>query len=162
MESIIKELYSFLGKAVLATYAGSGKKVVSQKQGFKELEYKEDSWYYRDSYSGFFQSWGQSVVYYKNKPFWTELYGGGMKKKYHNNYEFSNHTFGFLKGALSAGAKMNSFNPRGPKSYKEGELEYLCMWKGNIKKFNGNEKILYKGNVVFTHDFVGGLILSPS
>ena len=119
-------------------------------------------WYYRDSYSGFFQSWGQSVVYYKNKPFWTELYGGGMKKKYHNNYEFSNHTFGFLKGALSAGAKMNSFNPRGPKSYKEGELEYLCMWKGNIKKFNGNEKILYKGNVVFTHDFVGGLILSPS
>jgi hypothetical protein len=31
---------------------------------------------------------------------------------------------------------------------------------GDITRFEGHEKILFKGKVVFTHDFLGGLILA--
>ena len=58
MKPLLKQLNRFLGKAMLETYAGDGVKVKSQRSGFKELEYKEGDWYYRDSYTGFFRSWG--------------------------------------------------------------------------------------------------------
>ena len=48
----------------------------------KELEFKEGDWYYKDSYTGFFQSWGREVVWYNKKPFWTQIYGGGMNKEF--------------------------------------------------------------------------------
>jgi len=43
---------------------------------------KEGGWYYKDSYTGFFQSWGREVVWHNQKPFWTQIYGGGMTAKF--------------------------------------------------------------------------------
>ena len=79
---LLKELTSFLRKATLATYAGGGPDVPSQRLGFRELEYKEGRFYYRDSYAGHFTSAGQEVVWFDGKPVWTCSYGGGMKPKY--------------------------------------------------------------------------------
>ena len=67
-ENFKKELNEFLGKAMLATYAGSGPEADSGT-GFTELEFKEGDYLYRDSYTGFFQSWGREVVWYNGKPF---------------------------------------------------------------------------------------------
>jgi hypothetical protein len=61
--------------------------------------------------------------------------------------------------ALSAGEKKKFFQPRGPTEFKEGDWEYSCKWKGNIKKFSGSETIAYRKEIVFTHDFAGGLFL---
>ena len=160
MEELLTELNRFLGKARLATYAGGGPETKPQRVGFKELEFKEGGWEYRDSYAGFFQSWGQEVVWHKGKPFWNQIYGGGMTRKFQNNENFAVKTFGFLKKALSAGERQEEFQPRGPKKFSERDWEYVCEWEGDITNFKGSEKILFKGEIVFTHDFLGGLILS--
>src|SRR3989344_1945141 len=140
MEFDIKELNSFLGKAALVTYAGSGKEVDSEEVGFKELEYREGNWYYKDSYAGFFQSWGRETVWFNGEPAWTHLYGGGMAEKFRNDKDFAHKTFDFLKKALSAGEKQGKFQPRGPKTFSHGNWKYICKWKGNISNFQGSEK----------------------
>lgn len=83
-----------------------------------------------------------------------------MEKNFHNNAKFAHQTFTFLKTALSAGEKQRKFQPRGPKKFVDGDWEYICQWQGNIAKFKGKEKILFKKKIVFTHDFLGGLIIS--
>jgi len=163
MGSMLKELNEFLGKAALATYAGGGDSLDPEKaeKGMKELEYgnPEDEWYYKDSYAGFFQSWGREVVWHNQKPFWVQIYGGGMTEGHHSDTEFTHKTFKFLKKALSQGEKSESFQPRGPKKFKDEDWFYECEMEGDIKKFKGNEKISFKGEVVFTHDFSGGLYI---
>jgi len=160
MDKLLQELNYFLGKASLSTYAGGGLEVDPEELGFKELEFKEGNWYYKDSYTGFFQSWGREVVWHKNKPFWTQIYGGGMTEDFQNETAFAHETFDFLKKSLSAGEKQKGFQPRGPKEFTTGDWKYFCEWKGNISKFEGHEKILFKKKIVFTHDFLGGLILA--
>jgi hypothetical protein len=157
MDELIRELTEFLGKAGSATYAGDGKHVDPHRPGFIELSFNEGPWLYRDSYCGFFQSWGQEVIWRDGKVVWTQLYGGGMEPEHRNNEEFANETFDFLKKALGSGDKTTTFQPRGPKSFKMGEWEYLCNWDGDITKFKGNEEIRFKGKVVFTHWFFGGV-----
>lgn len=165
MEFTLKQLNEFLGKAALATYAGGGKKVdptkpgfVARFPGFKELEYGEGDFYYRDSYAGFFRSAGQEVVWYKDKPVWTQVYCGGMTITYCDDEKFAKETFNFLKRALSAGEKCRAFQPRGKNGFKEGEREYRCKMKGDIADFAGSEKILHNKKTVFTHQFFGGLL----
>lgn len=109
------ELNRFIGKATKATYAGGGGKVDQpHRSGFNELEYLEEDWYYRDSYTGFLRSWGQEVVWYKGEPYWTCLYGGGMASNKldhnmavaidrHNRYvggDLSDNTYGALGYAI--------------------------------------------------------------
>ena len=139
MEFTLEQLNEFLGKAALATYAGGGKTVdpstpdfVSRLPGFKELEYKEKDFYYRDSYAGFFTSAGQEIVWFKGKPVWTQVYGGRMVPEFQNEEAFAHNTFDFLKKAMSHGEKKESFQPRGEKEFKDGDWEYRCNWTGDI------------------------------
>ena len=157
-KDLLKELNNFLGKAAVKTYAGKGPEADPEIPGFKELEYQEGKWYYKDSYSGFFRSWGREVVWRNKKPVWCCLYGGGMTKGRDRNTEFAHETFGFLKKALSTGEKRKKFQPRGPRYFREDDWEYSCVWEGNISNFEGNEKISHKKGVVFTHTFIGGVI----
>ena len=152
-------LTEFFTKASLEKYAGGKGETDSQRHGFKELEYKESDWYYRDSYTGFFRSWGQTVIYEKDQPVWIHLYGGGMEPEHKDDKDFAIQTFLFLKKALTEGLKQKGFRPRGPDDFKYDKWEYACAWEGTIEKFFGSEKISFKGKVVFTHDFLGGLIV---
>jgi len=154
----LQELECFLGKAMKATYAGGGAEVDTEQPGFTELEFKEGKWYYRDSYTGFFQSWGRETVWLDGKPFWTQVYGGGMTKKFQDDKAFAHRTFDFLKKALSK--KVEKFQPRGPKKFADGEWKYACAWNGDLARFRGCETISFKGEAVFTHDFVGGLVIA--
>jgi hypothetical protein len=160
MKDILKELNRFLGKASLATYIGGGQEMDPQEPGFKDLEFKEGDWHYKDSYTGFFQSWGRETIWFKGKPFWAQLYGGGMVKEFHGDAEFAHKTFAFLKKAMSAGDKKEEFQPRGPKSFSDGDWKYTCTVKGDITSFQGSEKITLRGKTVFTHSFVGGLVVA--
>jgi len=160
MEVNLKELNKFLGRASVATYAGGGPEMDPTEPGFKDLEYKEGNWRYKDSYTGFFQSWGIETVWFKEKPLWTQVYGGGMEKKYHKNEKFARETFSFLKKALSEGEKQKSFQPRGPKKFSNRDWGYSCKVSGNIERFQGREEIKYKKKIVFLHIFVGGLVVS--
>lgn len=157
---LLQELNHFLGKAALNTYAGGGAKVDPEEPSFKDLNFEEGDWFYKDSYTGFFQSWGREVVWYEKKPFWTQIYGGGMTEKFQKDTQFAHQTFDFLKKALSTGEKQAEFQPRGPTKFADGDWEYSCKWNGDLTRFEGHEQIMFKGEVVFIHDFLGGLILA--
>jgi len=157
MKIDLKKLNQFLYEANANGYAGGGKEIQAQRPKFKEIEYSEGDWYYRDSYSGFFFAPGQEVVYFKNNPIWAMAYAGGMKEKYHGDAKFAGETFGFLKNAMMAMDRSKPF--RGPKKFGEGDYRYESKVVGNAKDFIGNEKIYYKNELVFEQHFIGGLII---
>lgn len=166
-----EDLNHFIGKATLAGYAGDGAETTSERSGYRELEYSDGLWHYRDSYTGWFRSWGTELVRYDGKPVWNTLYGGGMEPAYWDDIALARAAFGFLKKALSAGEKQKSFQPRGPKIFYHDDRrnwKYEADWTGNITQLIGFEQILYglhdasagARKVVFTHHFMGGLIIS--
>ncbi len=153
----LEELAKFLVKAKAKTYAGSGKEILPQRPLFKELEYIEGYWEYRDSYAGFYFAPGQEVVRFKKQPVWAMAYSGGMNSEYHGNRSFAELTYTFLKSALLKVEESRPF--RGPRDYKDGDFEYIDKSDGDIKDFIGTEKILYQGKEVFKQHYIGGLIL---
>jgi hypothetical protein len=81
-----------------------------------------------------------------------------MTDEYQGDKDFADKTFSFLKSAMSAGDKTNQFQPRGPKEFTQDDWSYICHVDGDISKFSGNESISFKGKIVFTHQFIGGLV----
>ncbi len=156
MKIILEDLANFLVKAKTKTYAGNSKEVAPQRSSFRELEFKEGNWHYRDSYAGFFMAPGQEVVYFNSRPVWAMAYAGGMLPQYRENKEFASKTFSFLKKALLQVKESRPF--RGPKNFKEEEWEYKDSSEGAITNFKGTEHIHYQGKEVFRQNYVGGLI----
>ena len=151
------KLAEFLVRAKKNAYAGGGKEISPQRPGFREMEYKEGDWYYRDSFTGFFQAPGQEVVYHKDKPVWAMAYSGGMKKEFHGDVELAQKTFGFLIKCLSQVKENEPF--RGPRNFSEGDFSYQMTVNGDINDFSGEEKIFYQGKEVFRQFFIGGMII---
>ncbi|MBR9677810.1 MAG: hypothetical protein GOU97_00750 [Nanoarchaeota archaeon] len=156
----IEELSKFLVKAKTSTYASDVAEITSQRKGFKELEFEEGDWCYRDSYSGFYCAPGQEVVSFRGEPVWAMSYNGGMRKKYHENLGFAKQTFNFLKEALKRIEESRPF--RGPESFEQGDYEYVDESEGDVTSFKGLEKIFYKGELVFEQDYIGGLIIQKN
>jgi hypothetical protein len=154
----LNRLNDFLIKAGLATYAGGGQYTQTDKKGFLDLEYREGDFYYRDSFAGYLASHGQETVWYQDKPVWMCSYAGGMRGSRTNDADFADVTFEFLKKAMQAGEKGEVFQHRGPQNLKDGEWEYKNICSGDISNFKGHEEMLYKGEVVFEHDYFGGVL----
>ena len=155
-----EELAEFLVKAKTQTYAGDGHKVEPQRPGFKEFEFSDGDWNYRDSYAGFYSAPGQEVVRFQGEPVWTMVYSGGMRPKYQGQEDFSRQTFAFLKKALLGVGKSQPF--RGPGKFHFGGFEYLNIVEGDVTDFHGVEKIFHDGDEVFRQNYIGGLIVPKS
>ena len=151
----IQLLREFVFRAAAATYAGGGKEETNpQRPGFKELVYCEGNWNYRDSYTGFYRARGMEVVRHKDIPVWIASYGGGMMTGKEN---LAKATYSFLKKAM-LGKDPNIFSARGPQTFKNGDYEYKYIQDGDIEEFNGYEEIYFKGDLVFFHRIIGGII----
>ncbi len=153
----LSELYAFITRAAHKTYAGGGKyELKPERDGFHELVYTEGDWYYRDSYSGWYQSWGSEVVRYKEVPIWSSNYGGGMKVF---SRELTDKTFTFLKQALSVDNK-GFASLRGPENLRLGSWEYSYTQEGGVDFFDGYEEIKHQQKVVFSHRIIGGVFIN--
>lgn len=153
----LQKLASFIKIASKKTYMGGGiREENPERLGFTELVYAEGKFSYRDSYTGFYRSWGTETVRFDDKPIWTTLYGGGMEKGKENQ---ALDTFKFLKAAISSKDETSN-HFRGPDSFEEGDWKYTYRQKGDIANFSGEEEIYHKGELVFTHKIIGGLIVS--
>lgn len=157
MEINLEGLARFLIKAKSEAWAGDGKEIPPQRPGFKELEYIEGSWEYRDSYAGYFMAPGQEYVRFQGQPVWMMAYSGGMSQEHRGNKDFAKQTFTFLKKALKMVEVTRPF--RGPENFREGEWEYQDSSEGDVVDFRGTEHILYQGKEVFRQHYCGGLIL---
>jgi hypothetical protein len=151
------KLKDFLYKANANGYASNEARILPERPGFKELEYREGEWYFRDSYAGHFCAPGQEIVYHKDQPIWAMSYNGGMKKEYHSDDYFTDETLKFLKEALLAMDKDKPY--RGPSNYRRDEWWYISKVKGEIDDLIGNEKIYNNNKLVFEQNFIGGMII---
>lgn len=150
------DLYNFILRATSATYAGGGSyETVVERPGFLEMVFLDGDWHYRDSYTGFYRSSGSEVVRYQDQIVWVSSYCGGMAK---GTEAMAIETFDFLKKAMLAKPKdKQSF--RGPDSLKVGEWQYRYEQKGDVIQFTGHEEIIHKGQLLFSHDIIGGLVI---
>ncbi|MEK6844330.1 MAG: DUF5680 domain-containing protein [Nanoarchaeota archaeon] len=159
----LEKLAKFLVKAKKATYANEEAVDLSNSERplHKELEYGDKEFYYRDSYTGFFQAPGMEEVRLHNEgpTIWAMAYSGGMMPKYQSDIKFAKEIFGFLKRALSLVTEDMPF--RGPRVYSRDNLVYKNIFEGDIKRFRGYERILLSGNneEVFNQDYIGGLVI---
>ncbi|MFA7243691.1 MAG: DUF5680 domain-containing protein [Patescibacteria group bacterium] len=154
----LDELKKFLYEANKNGYAGDGNEVSPQRQGFDEIEYKEGDWLFHDSYTGHYFAPGQEIVYFEGKPVWAMAYAGGMAFDHHGDKELTKKTIEFLKTALLAMDPESPF--RGPQHFHDGNFEYFSALTGNIEDFADNEYIEYKDEVVFSQNFIGGVIIN--
>ena len=156
----LEELMRFLIKAKLHTYARDGAEVPPERverPGFKELEFSEGDWNYRDSYTGFYLAPGQEIVRFQRNPVWAMAYNGGMTAKHHGNKDFAKQTFRFLKEALQHVQAARPF--RGPDHLQLGDYAYHDESTGTLTHFRGAETIFFCHEIVFVQDYIGGLIL---
>lgn len=157
METDLGQLAKFLVKAKVNAWAGDGKELAPQRPGFKELEFREGLWLYRDSYAGYFMAPGQEYVTFDGNPVWAMGYSGGMSQNHRVSRTFAKQTFEFLKKALKQVDEKRPF--RGPKIFIEGDQVYLDESWGDITDFHGTEKIIYQDREVFKQNYCGGLII---
>lgn len=153
----LEELANFIVKANKNTWAAEGAEVNPERQGYKELEYKDGLWRLRDSYTGYFRAPGMTTVYYEKNPVWTMAYGGtGMKSGLESR---ARETYTFLKKALMLVSPERPF--RGPSEYSEGNwrYEFFLLRNGDITDFLGEEFIYNQDKLFFSQIALGGLIL---
>ena len=154
------ELAGFLVRAKKSTYAKENPlEITPERPGFKELEYVEGIWNYRDSYTGFFCAPGQEIVRLNGTPVWTMAYNGGMTPNFRTDITFAKETFGFLKKAL---ALVDESQPFRGKELIEGAWSYINQVEGDIRDFSGEEAILWGPRMVFTQKYIGGLAIPKS
>lgn len=149
-------LEEFIKIATKNTYAaGKLPEAKPERQGFTEYTYKNGDFLYKDSYAGFLRSRGMEVVRYKNKIVWCSMYGGGVTS---GNENLAKECFDFLKDALSQKVE-GSISFRGAKMFEHGDWKHIYQQEGNVEEFSGDEEILYKGDLVFFHKIIGGVVI---
>jgi len=155
MDINMDQLYAFIQKAGRATYAASGVESVKyDNNGFKELNFTENDYAYKDTYTGFFRSRGSEIVSHKNVPIWVASYGGGMMKE---DADLAMQTFSILKKAfLTDEIGFQTF--RGPHLFQQDKWRYTYKQQGDIEEFSGHEEIYFDDKLVFFHHIIGGLV----
>lgn len=73
-------MLDFLVRAKRHTYAShvDDASVTPLLSGSRQLEYREDSFFYRDIYFGVNYFVGQETVYNEEQPYWAMSYAGGV------------------------------------------------------------------------------------
>lgn len=147
------QLSKFLVKAKINTYASSGEggeKILAD--GSKEFEFRERKFKYRDRYFGFDPFIGQEIVFQNKKIVWGMNYYGRVVSKVIPQKQ----VYQFLQEALRKIPKEKPF--RGPQKFKRENFQYFNRIKGTVEKFEGEEKIFYKGKLVYRLVYHGGII----
>ena len=144
----------FLVKAKINTYASSGEggeKILPD--GGKEFKFKERKFKYRDRYFGFNPFIGEEIVWQNEKIVWGMNYYGEIITKIFSAKDI----YYFLQEALKRASEDKPF--RGPDNFKKADFEYSNKIKGTVKKFQGEEIIFYKEQIVYKLSYHGGLII---
>lgn len=150
----IKQLSKFLVKAKINTYASSGEggeKVLLD--GSKKFEFREEEFKYRDRYFGFNPFIGQEVVFQNKKIIWGMNYYG----KVISNIISLKQIYQFLQEVLRKIPENKPF--RGHNRFKRGNFEYFNKAKGTVEKLEGEEKIFYKGKLMYKLIYHGGMVI---
>jgi hypothetical protein len=149
----INQLNEFIVRAKAATYIGNGKEINSCRPGSHDLEFREGTFHYLDSYFGGADFIGEEVVYFEDKPVWAMNYYGRILVPDSITGE---ETGKMLKKSLSKLYQEHRF--LGGFKNVEGRDVYFDSNEGNPDSFKGEEWIERDGMRVYELVYHGGLI----
>lgn len=139
---------AFLLRAKRACYAGHGAETTASRLASHDLEYREGSLFYYDTYLGGEKFAGEEAIWRDGVPFWSMNYVGRVL-----DGRFSGD---FLKDALALVPEDMPF--RGPRVFQKGEYAYHCMVQGSFAWFEGREEICAGADRVYECLFHGGTL----
>lgn len=151
--SFIADLHTFIVRAKLATYVGSGSKLVPYRLGSRDLQYADGPWAYHDSYVGERDFSGQEVVYYQHRVAWAMSYFGRIVQP---EKITSAQAGSVIQQSLSQLYRQGRF--LGGWEYHLGNLHYVDTNEGHVEYFTGREWIDQDGDTVYELVYHGGLI----
>ena len=142
-------------------YAGNGEKI-READDSKTFVFQDENFYYTDNYAGSSQAPGNEIVRWKKgdgQRIWQMSYSGGMLPEFWGDKELMKETFECLKKSLLLIDFEHPF--RGPEKYIWNNLKYVSSIKGDIKRFNGKERIIDKrlNEIIFSQEFIGCLVV---
>ncbi len=157
------ELLDFITQSKKKSFAGTDQKN-SLSDGSSVFSNRKLPWLYTDTYCGNTVERGFEDVYYDMILVWSMQYRGGTLENY---YDYAEVITCFLRQAL-----MNSpqdFPFRGPHTFEMSEVNfdgklhkdafiYTNKWQGDYSRFTGREEIFLANDLVFYHDYMGGLV----
>ncbi len=144
-------LIDFIVDAKKISYA-SGNESIRLEKGIKEYSFNSNDFSYKDTYFANLIDAGQEVVWFKDLPIWVMLYRGGMV----NNDSISRECFSFLEKAISNLSK--NFPTRGPAKFEDFPFSYYNVNQGDIFNFFGTEYIYLNSVLIYTKNYIGGLV----
>lgn len=151
---VVDGLPAFLVQAKIQTYASGDETIIKKcEAGCKEITYSNGYFRYRDRYFGEYNFCGEEIVWQNDTPKWSMNYIGFTYNSMKIPEEFPH----FLKEALQKVDKDYPF--RGPRLYSKNEFEYTNSYEGNLKDFNGIERIKFNGKEIYKLYYHGGEIV---
>lgn len=153
MKEKITQLNDFIVRAKAATYVGSGKGSVSCRPGSHDLQFRDGTFLYLDSYFGGADFIGEEVVYFEESPFWAMNYYGRILAPDSITAE---ETGQIIKKSLSLLYQQNRF--LGGFEHADGSCAYFDTNEGDVISFTGKEWIERDGVRVYELIYHGGLI----
>ncbi len=150
----ITEIKSFLSKVNKNTYANkNAPKAKSSRFKSEDYHFEEGDLIYHDTYFGSKDFIGEEVIYKKEAPVWGANYFGFLLKEDLDKKKI----YDFLRQALMQDYR-GDIPVRGPSDFSFGDWTYQFLVKGDLGKFLGEEKILFKGNIVYRCFVHGGFV----
>jgi hypothetical protein len=149
----IEQLQVFIVHAKATTYVGKGTKTLPYRPEAYELQYREDDFFYIDSYFGGSDFIGQETVYFQNKPVWAMNYYGRLLRPDLINAEEAGLV---IQESLSAMYQEGRF--LGGFHYQTKLGDYTDTSQGDFTTFTGTEWIDRNGEKVYELVYHGGLI----
>lgn len=146
-----KDFVSFLLNAKQNTYASGKPPESSSRPASNEMRYEESPYLYIDTWLGGFHFIGEEAVWQNGISVWgMNYYGKMLIQKTPEGFSL------FLKTVLRQAPAQAPF--RGPTSFSEGDFEYHCSWRGDLRLFEGEESISLKKQTIYRLSFHGGEI----
>jgi hypothetical protein len=141
-------LRNFLVWAKKQGYASDAEYSVLEN-GIKEFSVINGDFTYKDRYVGSDPFHGTELVLRRGKPVWVMSYQGGLV----SGFATKNDVYSVLKIALEQVTEELPF--RGPETLSIGAFEYVNHVLGTISLFKGTERIFFRGQEVYTGDYMG-------
>jgi hypothetical protein len=149
----IDQLTSFIVGAKAATYVGGGAHSSSCRSGSHDLQFRDNSFAYLDSYFGGADFIGEEVVYFEEQPVWAMNYYGRILKPLLITAAEAGQ---IIQTSLSAMYQQGRF--LGGFEYTSGNSTYVDTSEGDTASFTGTEWITRDGLTVYELIYHGGLI----
>ncbi len=160
-------LTDFIYRAQLHGYSNPDAKFIENGDGtFSVMPFVDGDWRYTDTWAGGEPFSGMSTVWYRDVVCWSMVYWGRVMPLPDQNYHGVTE---FLSEALRHAKPIHPW--RGPNKFVAtckiypnarlgDDLIYRNDWKGNIRRFSGEETIIRARDkaLLYTASYMGGVV----